>query len=89
MSFKAYTAKYFATKGILEVTVNEGSLAGMVKVISVQGKPIPYPWFLHAREWHLKREDAVKQARLKAGAKINSLHKQIKKLEKLILEDLK
>lgn len=77
-TFKVFVTKYALTAGIEEVEVEacEGS-SGMVK-----GPSVFEYYHGEGREWHRTRESAVKKAEDMRARKLESLNKQIAKLEK-------
>lgn len=70
---QVYISKYALTQGIIETEAEVGSL--MIKT-KTHG-------YLHDREWHKTREEAVKRAEEMRVKKITSLKKKITQLEKM------
>lgn len=74
---KVWITKYALTDGIIEMEcVQFGD-------ISVREVGNPFPTYYHGEggEWHRTKESAIKQAEAMRQKKIESLKKQIKKLE--------
>lgn len=83
--FKIYNTKHALTSGI---TIHEGMDCGggMVSVGRGFGR-----YFLHGegKDWHRSIESATERAEIMRKAKIESLRRQIKKLEGLTFEKAK
>lgn len=79
---KVWITKYALTKGIIEMEcVQFGD-------ISVREVGNPFPTYYHGEgdEWHRTKESAIKKAEEMRQKKIESLKKQIKKLEEMRFE---
>lgn len=79
---KVWITKYALTKGILEMKcVQSGDT-------SVREAGDPFPTYYHGEgnEWHRTKESAIKKAEEMRQKKIDSLKKQIKKLEEMRFE---
>lgn len=74
---KAYITKYALTEGIQE---KEGDIS---KSYPTMFRGEGFGNTFHGKDWHLNREDALKQAEAMRLKKIASLKKQIQKLENL------
>lgn len=74
---KAYISKYALTKGIFEVEAEE---CGDITIYILQGYIIG--GYFHGIGWHTTRAEAIKRAEEMRLKKIESLKKQIAKLEK-------
>ena len=77
---KIYITKYALTKGILEKDAERHETRTSTAVVGYEGN---YYEYFHGQDWHLTRELAVLRANEMAAAKIKSLKKSLKKLEKL------
>lgn len=77
---KVYVTKYALTQGIWAVEAER--VSGKTQHIRTTG----YPTFYYEGEWALNREFALKQAEEMRRKKIESLRKQITKLENLKIE---
>lgn len=74
---KAYISKYALTKGIFEVEaakIRDNEIVVDIGIVSSE--------FFHANEWHTTRAEAINRAEEMRLKKIESLKKQIAKLEK-------
>ena len=85
---KVFITKYCLTSGIIEIEADIMKCPFSKKGISVWGK---LPDGLSATgffndDFHLTREDAVKDANKRRAKKIENLIKQMKKLENLCFE---
>ena len=76
---KAWSTKYAMTVGIQEVE-GESDAPGMFTYKSEYG----YTMYLQGKDWHTTKEAAVARANEMRAKKIDSLRKQIKKLEGMI-----
>lgn len=76
---KAFVTKHALTKGIIEVeaTVNPNVSDDMIMTKE------QYPAYYHKGEWFETKYDAIEKAESMRIKKIESLKKQIKKLEKM------
>lgn len=81
---KVWITKYALTQGIIEKKAREcgEGFDGMVKTEE------KYPAYFHGegKEWHRTKESAIKRAEEMRQKKIESLKKQIKKLEVMTFE---
>ena len=79
---KIWITKYALTKGILCVDAEEGYDASSMMIYEDE---IGHRTYVHGegREWHMTLDSAVTKANDMKCAKINSLKKQLKKLEAL------
>lgn len=80
---KVWITKYALTKGIIE---SEAKLTSKDSVSVMEFDPnLPMHWF-YKGDWHRTKEEAVKRAEEMRKKKIESLKKQIKKLEEMRFE---
>lgn len=81
---RVWITKYALTQGIIEKEVREGG-KGFEGMIVTKDK---YPACFHGegKEWHRTKESAIKEAEEMRKKKIESLKKQIKKLEVMKFE---
>lgn len=79
-----YITKYALTKGIIEIdtnTLREYSINdGM---LTIRENNIGFPTFYSAGEWYTDKSFAIADAEYRRTKKLESLKKQIKKLEKI------
>lgn len=75
---KVYITKHALTSGIVE---REAELCNENMIVTVE----KWPAYYHGKgkEWHLSHESAVKRAEEMRQKKIESLKKQMKKIENL------
>lgn len=80
---KVWITKYALTKGIIEV---DGELisSDFVSILN-RGLSLPTHWF-YKGDWHSDKQSAIKKAEEMRQKKIESLKKQIKKLEEMSFE---
>ena len=89
LAFKVWISKYALTEGIYETEVrfpNYDDKSGGKYVYTLGHFPILSQQFVKSRdssEWHLTKEEAIQQAEKMRLKKIESLKKQITKLEKM------
>ena len=79
---KVWITKYALTKGILEIECVKIGDAGVREV----GNSFPTYYHGEGNEWHRTKESAIKKAEEMRQKKIESLKKQIEKLEKMRFE---
>lgn len=79
---KVWIAKYALTKGIFEIQVEQLGVDGQC----VHGKAWNDSYYGEGREWHRTKESAIVKAKEMRQKKIESLKKQIEKLEELTFE---
>ena len=80
---KVWITKYALTKGIIEA---DGELTGSESVsILNRGLSLPTHWF-YKGDWHSDKQSAIKKAEEMCQKKIESLKRQIKKLEEMRFE---
>lgn len=80
---KVWITKYALTKGIIEA---DGGLTSSESVsILNRGLPLPTHWF-YKGDWHSDKKSAIKKAEEMRQKKIESLKKQIEKLEGMRFE---
>lgn len=80
---KVWITKYALTKGIIET---EAKLTSKDSVSVTEFDPrLEMHWF-YKGDWHKDKESAIKRAEEMRKKKIESLKKQIKKLEKMRFE---
>lgn len=79
---KVWTTKYALTRGIQEI---EADTFGEDTPKMVADRSQSYPTYYHGegREWHRDKESAIRRAEAMRDTKIQSLQKQISKLEAL------
>jgi len=80
---KVWITKYALSKGIFEAEAESSFTPRMAKITSPNWPKWPY---FHGEEWHTTKEAAVKKAEKMRLARIESLKKQIAKLEKMKFE---
>lgn len=83
MEEKIYITKFALSTGIKEVELTREYKVDNMKFVYVKGK---YSSYKIGSEAFISKEDAIKQAEIMRLKKIESLKKQIKKLEKLKFE---
>lgn len=76
---KVWITKYALTRGVFEMEVESQSEDGT----AVYGKSLNDCYHGEGREWHRTKVSAIKKAEEMRQKKIESLKKQIKKLEQL------
>lgn len=83
---KLYITKWALTAGIKERegVPLDGSKTRMAEVFKTDGEFTA--WFVLKPDWHLTRQEAVKQAEAMRQKKLASLRKQLAKLEKMRFE---
>ena len=80
---KVWITKYALTKGIIEA---DGELTSSESVsILNRGLSLPTHW-LYKGDWHSDKQSAIKKAEEMCQKKIESLKRQIKKLEEMRFE---
>ena len=80
---KVWITKYALTKGIIEA---DGELTSSESVsILNRGLSLPTHWF-YKGDWHSDKQSAIKKAEEMCQNKIESLKRQIKKLEEMRFE---
>lgn len=80
---KVWITKYALTRGIIEA---DGELTSSDSVIILnRGLSLPTYWF-YKGDWHSNKQSAIKKAEEMRQKKIESLKKQIKKLEEMRFE---
>lgn len=80
---KVWITKYALTKGIIEA---DGELTSSDSVsILNRGLSLPTHWF-YKGDWHSNMQSAIMRAEEMRQKKIESLKKQIKKLERMRFE---
>lgn len=80
---KVWITKYALTKGIIE---REGKLTSSDSVSVVnQDRSLPTHWFYRG-DWYSDKQSAIHKAEEMRQKKIESLKKQIKKLEEMRFE---
>jgi len=81
---KVYITKYALTQGIYETEAEEcgAEFKGMIRT----GKEYSSYYHGEGKDWHRTREGAIKRAEEMRERKIQSLRKQIQKLENLKFE---
>lgn len=80
---KVWITKYALTKGIIEA---DGELISSDSVsILNRGLSLPTHWF-YKGDWHSGKQSAIKKAEEMRQKKIESLKKQIEKLEEMRFE---
>jgi hypothetical protein len=77
---KVFITKYALTKGILEKEVERTSISD--RMVNEVGNGTRWRQSYHKPHWHETKEEAVKHAEEMRVNKIDSLKKQITKLEK-------
>ena len=80
---KVWITKYALTKGIIEV---DGELisSDFVSILN-RGVSLPTHWF-YKGDWHSDKQSAIKKAEEMRQKKIESMKKQIQKLEEMRFE---
>lgn len=80
---KVWITKYALTKGIIEV---DGELisSDFVSILN-RGASLPTHWF-YKGDWHSDKQSAIKKAEEMRQKKIESMKKQIQKLEEMRFE---
>lgn len=80
---KVWITKYALTKGIIEA---DGELTSFDSVsILNRGLSLPTHWF-YKGDWHFDKQSAIKKAEEMRQNKIESMKKQIQKLERMRFE---
>lgn len=86
-TYTVYVTQYALTDGIREKKVllcgSDVQCADINQCIMVQDAENSRNVFYHKPHWHVKREDAIKQAELMKARKVQSLNKQIAKINAL------
>lgn len=77
-----FVTRYALTRGIQERKVKETSVEGLLEDIEVT----QLCYHDEGRDWHKTREEAVKKAEEMRQKKIQSLKKQIEKIENITFE---
>ena len=80
---KVWITKYALTRGIIE-TYGELTSSNSVSILNWD-LSLPTNWF-YKGDWHSDKESAVKKAEEMRQEKIESLKKQIEKLERMRFE---
>ena len=80
---KVWITKYALTKGVIE-TDGELTSSDSVSVLN-RDLSLPTHWF-YKGDWHSDEQSAIKKAEEMRQKKIESLKKQIKKLEEMRFE---
>ena len=80
---KVWITKYVLSRGII-VADGEFTSSDSVSVLN-RDLPLPTHWF-YKGDWHSDKESAIKKAEEMRQKKIESLKKQIKKLEEMKFE---
>ena len=81
---KVWITKYALTQGIIEIEAEECG-KGFEGMIQTKEK-CPSYYHGEGKDWHRTKEDAIKKAEKIRQKKIESLKKQIKKLEEMRFE---
>jgi hypothetical protein len=84
-TFTAWITKYALTTGIKQIEARRCLTANRDMIEDV-GTRFCVLYHGEGREWHCSRAGAVVRAKELRTAKINSLHKQIAKLEAMLFE---
>lgn len=86
-NFKVWISKYALTKGVYELEVKRcvKSIHDKEESDMVEIKENCYTSYFHGegKEWHLTKESAIVRAEEMKSRKIESVKKQLNKLEKL------
>jgi len=77
---KVWISKYALTQGIFEMDAEQSE--NFPEMINRVGNHIE-TYHVEGRDWHLTKEDAIKKAEEMRLKKIESVKKQLSKLEKL------
>jgi len=78
---KVYITKYALTSGIKESEASQTSTPGLIRTMKEE-----WPSYFSQKDWCADRASAIQQANSMRDKKIESLKKQIKKLEALKFE---
>lgn len=75
-----YATKYLFTDGIKEY---QARIDGGMAVVK---QDVYYPLYLHGKDWHLTKEEALRRAEEMRIKKLQSLDKQVKKISAMKFE---
>jgi hypothetical protein len=79
---KVWISKYALSDGLYEIEAERSDFAPSMVTTRKPGH-VAQSFHVEGREWHLTRESAAERAEVMKAARIASLHKQIKKLERM------